>query len=219
MTIKGFILDFDGLIIDTEMVGCRSWAKVFNQYGFPFTIEDWKKAIGTGPSAYDPAQHLSELTHGLVDARSLAEKTWSLIRKINETEPMLPGVLEFLKASQKIGIPMAVASSSDHDWVEELLKKHDIRKYFSAVCTRDDVIKVKPEPELYLLAASKIGVHPSEAIAFEDSPSGLKAAKAAGILCIVIPNAITESMDLSLADRITSSFLELDPEQLLNTYK
>ncbi len=215
MALKGIIFDFDGLIIDTEMPGCNAWAELFNQHGFSFTIEDWKKAIGTGPSAYDPAQHLSQLTNGLLDPLVIQEQTLDRARELIELQPMLPGVLDFLIAAQRLGFPMAVASSSNREWVEGYLTKLDIRKYFKVVCTSNDVTNVKPDPELFLLAAKRLGISPSEAVIFEDSPNGIKAAFAAGIPCIAIPNDITKSMDLSLATKIIDSFQHLNPQALI----
>lgn len=211
MALKGIIFDFDGLIIDTEMPGCNAWAELFNQHGFSFTIEDWKKAIGTGPSAYDPAKHLSDLTNGLLDADTIQKQTLARTRELIELQPMLPGVLDFIIAAERLGLPMAVASSSNREWVEGYLSKLGIRKFFKVVCTSNDVTNVKPDPELFLLAAKKLGIAPAEAVIFEDSPSGIRAAKAAGIPCIAIPNDITKSMDLSLATKVVNSFLELDP--------
>lgn len=219
MALKGIIFDFDGLIIDTEMPGCNAWAELFNQHGFSFTIEDWKKAIGTGPSAYDPARHLSELTNGRLDAEIIQKQTLTRTRELIELQPMLPGVLDFIIAAERLGLPMAVASSSNREWVEGYLAKLGIRKFFQVVCTSNDVTSVKPDPELFLLAAKKLGIAPEEAVIFEDSPSGIKAAKAAGIPCIAIPNDITKSMDLSLASRIVNSFLELDLQELINPTK
>jgi len=219
MALKGIIFDFDGLIIDTEMPGCNAWAELFNQHGFSFTIEDWKKAIGTGPTAYDPSIHLSRLTKGKLDPQVIQEQTLSRTRELIELQTMLPGVLDFIIASEQLGLPMAVASSSNREWVEGYLSKLGILKYFKVICTSDDVANVKPDPELFLLAAKKLGIAPTEAIIFEDSPSGIRAAKAAGIPCIAIPNDITKTMDLSLATRIVNSFLDLDPLELINSAK
>ena len=218
MTLKGIIFDFDGLIIDTEMPGCNAWAELFNQYGFSFTIEDWKKAIGTGPSAYDPGLHISELTNGRVDAVTVKEKTLIRTRQLIETQPILPGVLEFIQSASSKNIPLAVASSSNREWVEGYLSKRHIREYFSVVCTSDDVTLVKPDPALYLLAAQNLNLQPSEIIVFEDSPSGIRAAKEAGMYCIAIPNDITISMDLSLADKVVSSFTEVNINSLQDLF-
>jgi putative hydrolase of the HAD superfamily len=219
MALKGIIFDFDGLIIDTEMPGCNAWAELFNQHGFSFTIEDWKKAIGTGPTAYNPASHLSQLTQGRLDPQVIQKQTLARVRELIESQPILPGVLDFIIGAERLGLPMAVASSSNRDWVEGYLLKLGIRKFFKVVCTSDDVTNVKPDPELFILATKNLGIDPSEAIIFEDSPNGIRAAKAAGISCIAIPNDITKSMDLSLATRVVNSFLELDPHDLINLNK
>ena len=218
MTFKGMIFDFDGLILDTEMPGCNAWAEVFNQYGFSFTVEDWKLAIGTGPTAYDPAVHINRLTGGSLDPVALREKTKLRTQELIESQPILPGVVGFIKTSWQLRIPMAVASSSNRNWVEGYLSKLGLRQYFSVVCTSDDVRNVKPDPELFLLSANRLRLQPSETIVFEDSPSGIRAAKSAGTYCIAIPNEITKTMDLSLADRIATSFLELDPASLLASH-
>jgi putative hydrolase of the HAD superfamily len=216
MVLKGIIFDFDGLIIDTEIPGCNAWAELFNQHGFAFTVEDWKKAIGTGPSAYNPATHLSQLTNGLLDPQVIQEQTLARTHELIELQPILPGVLDFIIEADRLGLPMAVASSSNREWVEGYLTKLDIRKYFKVVCTSNDVTNVKPDPELFILAAKKLGIATSEAIIFEDSPNGIKAASAAGIACIAVPNDITKSMDLSMATKIVDSFLDINPQMLIN---
>ena len=215
MFIKGFIFDFDGLIIDTETPGCTAWAELFQQYGFTFTAEDWKKAIGTGPSAYDPARHLHKLTNGEVNPQAANKVSLNRARELIEMQPILPGVLEFLRNVEKMKLPMAVASSSNRAWVEGYLEKLKLLQFFKTVCTSDDVKAVKPDPELFLLAASRLALDPSEVIVFEDSPNGIRSAKAAGMVCIAVPNKITADMDLSMADGIVCSFIELDPVELI----
>lgn len=215
MVIKGFIFDFDGLIIDTEMPGCTAWSELYQQYGFTFTAEDWKKAIGTGPSAYDPARILFDLSNGEVDPKFSNKFTLNRARELIEMQPILPGLLDFLRKSESMKIPMAVASSSNRAWVEGYLEKLKLTQFFKTICTSDDVKAVKPDPELFLLAASRLRLDPSEVIVFEDSPNGVKSAKASGMVCIAIPNEITIDMDLSIADKIVSSFIELDPVELI----
>lgn len=219
MALKAFIFDFDGLIIDTEMPCCNAWIELFNQYGFLFTIEDYQKIIGTGHDLYDPSKHLSQLINGLLSPQEILELNRSRTRQLLDSQPMLPGVLDFIIASKQISLPLAMASSSNREWIEGYLVKLDIRKYFDVVCTSNDVQNVKPCPDLFLLAAQKLGIDPTDALIFEDSHNGIKAAHAAGIRCIAIPNDITKSTDLSLAFRIVDSFLDLDPQQLINSTK
>ncbi|MCX6054844.1 MAG: HAD family hydrolase [Chloroflexi bacterium] len=214
MTLKGFIFDFDGLILDTEKPGCFAWQELFNQNGFPFTQEDWKKTIGTGPSAYDPAEHLSRLLNYSLDPIMLREKSIIRAKSLIAEQPLLPGVLEFIQKSDEIGLKMGVASSSNRLWVEDHITRLGLMPYFQVICTADDVRMVKPDPELYLLALDQLDLNYSEAIVFEDSPNGISAAKSAGIYCIAIPNEITITMDISQADRIVESFLDLNPQDL-----
>lgn len=215
MALKGFIFDFDGLILDTEVPGCNAWVELFDQHGFTFTVEDWKKAIGTGPSAYDPGLHLHQLTGGRVDAETLNQASFVRSLELVKGQPILPGVEDFIQASLDAGLVLAVASSSPRSWVEGHLTRLGLRQFFKVVCTADDVSEVKPSPELFLLAASKLGVTSSEVIVFEDSPNGITAARRAGMFCVTIPNEITLTMDVSHANRRVTSFLELDPVQLV----
>jgi putative hydrolase of the HAD superfamily len=215
MALKGIIFDFDGLIIDTEMPCCNAWMELFEQYGFQFTIDDYRKIIGTDTNFYDPSKHLSQLINGLISPQEILEQNRTRTRILLELQPMLPGVLNFIISSNRLGLDMAIASSSNREWIEGYLTRLGIRKYFKIVCTSNDVQKVKPDPELFLLAAKKLEIDPLDAIIFEDSPNGIKAAKAAGITCIAIPNDITRNMDLSLASRIVDSFLDLDPQKLI----
>lgn len=219
MTIRGLIFDFDGLLIDTEMPGCNAWSESFAKYGFRFTVEDWKKAIGAGPSAYDMAEHLKQLTNGLVDPQTIRKQTLVRTKELIQLQPLLPGVTDFLEAARAMALPMAVASSSERSWVEGYLTSLQIRQFFSAVCTADDVQNVKPAPDLFLLAAARIGIQPGEAIVFEDSPHGIAAAKAAAMFCVAIPNEITTTMDLSSANLIVESFNSLNLVNLLKSIK
>ena len=219
MALKGIIFDFDGLIIDTEMPCCNAWTELFGQYGFIFTIEDYQKIIGTGLDYYDPSKHLSQLINGLVSPQEILELNRSRTLQLLDSQPMLPGVLDFIISVNRLGIPLALASSSSREWIEGYLLKLNIRKYFDVVCTSNDVENIKPFPDLFLLAAQKLGIDPSEALIFEDSQNGVKAAKAAGIPCIAIPSDITRSTDLSLATRIVDSFMDLDIQELINSAK
>ena len=212
MKFLGFIFDFDGLILDTEMPRFTAWQEEFAKLGFPLTFRDWWKTIGTGPSAYDPAEHLYELTEGRVDPEALNSSANVRADELVASAHLLPGVEDFIRSAAEAGMPMAVASSSDHDWVIGHLTRFNMLPYFKAVFTAHDVENVKPDPELYLIATNKLALPTSSILAFEDSPNGIKAAKAAGLHCLAVPNRITSEMDLSSADLIVESFTGLHPE-------
>lgn len=215
MQAKGFIFDFDGLILDTESPQFVIFHDEFAKYGVTFTYQDWWKVIGTGFAEYNPFDHLARLAgdhhdsayfHEMID-RQIAEK-------LDQTQPF-PGVVRFIQEARRLNIPMAVASSSECSWVRGQLKRIGLLDSFSSVITSDDVSQVKPDPELYLAAASSLKLQPAECIAFEDSLNGIKSAKAAGIYCIAIPNEITLEMPLHMADQIVHSFNDLRLQDLL----
>jgi len=215
MPITGFVFDFDGLILDTEIPQFTAWQEVFSLHGFPLTYRDWWKTIGTGPSAYNPSLHLYELTGGKIDIKEVKSKISDRIQELMEASRPLPGVEEFITLAYVQNIPMAVASSSDREWVITNLQKYGLRQYFKFVFCAEDVAEVKPNPALYQLALKALNLSPENALAFEDSPNGIKAAKSAGMTCYAIPNLITREMDLTLADAIYSSFTQFHPSDFL----
>jgi HAD superfamily hydrolase (TIGR01509 family) len=216
MTITGFIFDFDGLIIDTEMPRFNAWQEIFTENGFSFTLEAYLKIIGTDTRAasYDPAQDLSERTHGRLSREEITaweiEKSTEMIRH----QPLLPGVESFIHQAYDRGIIMAIASGSVSEWVEPFLEQHNLSTYFQKILTRRDVEFIKPHPAVYQLAVQKLGISPLTTIAFEDSLNGLKAAKAAGLYSVAVPNQITRHTDLSIADKIVDSFEQLSIDDL-----
>ena len=113
-----------------------------------------------------------------------------------------------------LGLPVAVASSSSLEWVGPWLTRHGLRDLVSVVCTRNDVQRVKPAPDLFLLAAERLGIAPPECVVFEDSPNGLAAAHAAGMWAIAVPSPLTCALEfpaphLTLASLATRTLAEL----------
>ena len=218
MALRGLIFDFDGLILDTEVPGFTAWKEIFAQYDLPFTHEHWHQAIGTGPSAYDPAFDLCSQVKEPLDAEVIRQMQLARAHEILIDVPILPGVLEFIKKARQIGIRMAVASSSPRNWVMAHLSRLDLVKYFDFILTSEDVDKVKPQPDLFLLALSKLKISPDEAVVFEDSPNGITAARTAGIFVIAVPNDITRLMNTSHANLEVPSFTEIDLDQLIKQF-
>ena len=107
-----------------------------------------------------------------------------------------------------MGLGRAVASSSSCGWVNGWLERHGIRDLVDVVVARDDVRKVKPDPELFLLAASRLAVAPGACVVFEDSPNGMRAALAAGMRCVAVPNALTRPLARPGVDLVLESLAE-----------
>ncbi|MNI11079.1 Phosphorylated carbohydrates phosphatase [compost metagenome] len=135
--------------------------------------------------------------------------------KLMEVEAIRPGILDYLDKAKAVGLKIGLASSSSRVWVDQYLKQLDIAHYFDCIRTADNVKKVKPDPELYLQTLECLGVEAQEAIAIEDSPNGAKAAEAAGMHCVAIPNSITQFLEFGLVNYRLISLADLEFDELL----
>jgi HAD superfamily hydrolase (TIGR01509 family) len=208
------LFDFDGLILDTETPILEAWQAAYRRHGCELGIEVWQHALGTA-NGFDPFAHLCELTGAAIDREALLaqiqEQNWAHCEK----QELLPGVEDVLDDAEALGLRIAVASSSSVGWVERWLTKHAIRERFGAVCGRDHVAHVKPAPDLYLLAAERLGIPPAACLVLEDSPNGMRAARAAGMRCVAVPNALTRQLALPEPDLVVSSLAERPLAELL----
>lgn len=212
--LKGIIFDFDGVLLETEMPRYLSWKSIFHDFGFSLTIEQWQQGVGTGPTAFDPAALLHTLTGEKVKPEISQLTADQLALKLVKEQPTLPGVREFISAARDAGLKLAVASSSNRDWVVGNLERIGLYSLLEAVCTAEDVDLVKPDPALYLLALEQLSLSASDCVAFEDSTNGILAAKRAQLKCIAIPNPVTANMDFSGADKIVASFMDVNMQDL-----
>jgi HAD superfamily hydrolase (TIGR01509 family) len=212
--IRAIVFDFDGLILDTEEPIYRSWREVYEAHGEDLPFDRWVQTVGSTDTAFHPQHHLEERL-----GRALTEEVLSR-RKDRRNElilanRVLPGVVDRLDDARGLGLKLGVASSSTQQWVRGHLDRLGILDRFDCVRCRDDVAHAKPEPDLYLAVAECLRVLPEEALAIEDSPNGVAAAKRAGMACVAIPNSITASLDLSHADLVLNSLSEMTVAGLL----
>ena len=201
------VLDFDGLIVDTETPIFEAWLAAYRRRGQPLGLEEWQHALGTH-GGFDPLEHLDALLGGTLDREAVLAEVKEATAAGCEGRPLLPGVLPLLRDARALGLGRAVASSSSCGWVDGWLRRHGIRELLDVVVARDDVRKVKPDPELFLLAASRLGVDPASCVVFEDSPNGMRAALAAGMRCVAVPNALTRPLARPAVDLVLESLAE-----------
>jgi HAD superfamily hydrolase (TIGR01509 family) len=201
------IFDFDGLILDTETPILEAWQAVYREHGCELGIDVWQHALGT-VNGFDPFRDLAERTGITVDREALLariqERNWAQC----ECQPLLPGVVDVLDSARDLGMKAAVASSSPHEWLNRWLGKHCILDRFGTLCAREDVARVKPEPDLFLLAAQRLAVAPEACVVLEDSPNGIRAARRAGMKCVAVPNGLTRQLSLPDPDLVLSSLAE-----------
>jgi len=129
---------------------------------------------------------------------------------------VLPGIVEYLEDADRLGLRVGIASSSSRNWVLGHLERLGLSDRWECIRCWGDVERAKPWPDLYLAVLDHLGVPPSEALAFEDSPNGIAAAKAAGMICVAVPNPLTDALDLSKADVRLGSLAEMPLPELLD---
>jgi HAD superfamily hydrolase (TIGR01509 family) len=213
--IKAVIFDFDGLILDTEIPIFRAWQEIFERHGCELTLDSWADYIGRSPETFDPCEKLEACLAHPVDRDKLHREQMEHEAKLIAAESVLPGVTETLGSAKRLGLKLGVASSSSRDWVIGHLARLGLAGFFDCIRCSDDVERTKPAADLYLAVLRALELQPEEAFALEDSPHGVSAAKAAGLFCVAVPNALTKSFSFDHADLVLSSLEEIPLEELL----
>lgn len=209
------IFDFDGLLVDTETAVLASWRETFAEFGLELPMAVWHQVIGTHTTA-QVMFDLLEAHAGPLDRVAYRAKSKARVLAMLESEGTRPGVAEYLDDAAALGLRLGVASSSSAEWVEGHLARLGLRERFDTVVTGDR-FPAKPRPDLYLAALAAVGA--DAAVAFEDSPNGLAAAKAADLHCVAVPNAITAVLDFGQADLVLSSFTDKSLKEVLLALK
>jgi HAD superfamily hydrolase (TIGR01509 family) len=198
--IDAVVFDFDGLVLDTEVPVYLSWCAAFVAHGAaPPTIEEWSATIGTADDV-DMHAWLADRADRPIDRDAMDESRRAHRDALLEVEVVRPGVLAWLAEADAAGLGLAIASSSPADWVDEHLARLELRERFATVVNAGGVLRGKPAPDVYVEACARLGVEPAHALAVEDSPNGIAAAKAAGLWCVNVPNDMTTALDRSAAD-------------------
>jgi HAD superfamily hydrolase (TIGR01509 family) len=217
MAVRAFLFDFDGLILDTEYASRAGWEWLYREHGHELPADLWATLVGTTHAPWDPMSHLEELVGERLEREALNERRYAHELALIEAEELRPGIAEYLAAAQQHELKRAIVSSSTRAWVDMHLERLEEAVGWDAICTADrDPARAKPSPTLYLEALDLLDVAAPEAVAFEDSPNGVLAAKAAGIFTVAIPNEVTRDLGLEEAgaDIVLDSLADLPPETL-----
>jgi HAD superfamily hydrolase (TIGR01509 family) len=213
--IKALLFDFDGTLVDTESVDLRSWREVFDAHGVVLPVERFALRIGTltGP---DELNELDALLTVPCDREAVTVARHRRELELLELEPLRPGVEDYLEDASARGILIGIVSSSSRGWIDRNLQRLGLLdRWAIVVCADGDTTRCKPSSALYLEALKALGIEADEAIAIEDSPNGILAARAAGVFCVAVPNDVTSALDFSQADLVIGSFEELPLAELL----
>ena len=219
MPIRAFLFDFDGLILDTETAARAGWAWLYQRHGHELPEEKWATLVGTRAADWNPMDHLEELVGASLERETLDKERFAHEMTLIEAEELRPGIAEYLAEATRRGLKCAIVSSSSRDWIHMNLARLERAVGWDAIVAADhDASRAKPRPDLYLETLGLLGVDASEAIAFEDSVNGIRAAQAAGIFCVAIPNPVTRDFALDEADLLLGSLAELPPGDLLSRF-
>ena len=214
--IQAVIFDFDGLILDTEAPEFQTWQEIYQAHGCELLLEVWATGLGTSADAFDPCTHLEAQLGRLIDREVIQQRRRQRYHELLGAKAVLPGVREYIAEAKRLGLYLGVASSSSREWVVGHLTELGLYAYFDCIKCRDDVPRVKPDPALYQAVVETFRLQPYQAVALEDSPNGITAAKRAGLFCVAVPNPLTRQLSLAHADLLAGSLADLPLQQLLD---
>jgi HAD superfamily hydrolase (TIGR01509 family) len=210
--VQAVLFDFDGTLWDSETAVFEVMRDLYRAHGHDLSIETWSQAVGT-LDAFDPYVVLHELTDAGFDLDAVRGETEERIREAARQVTVRPGVDAFLRQVDAAGMRRALVSSDTRTWVRTNLEHLGWSDGWAAIVCADGVVEhSKPAPYLYLAALGALGIPASSAFAIEDSPKGIRAAKAAGLACVCVPNEVTARFDVSEADMVYPSFEGLSLE-------
>jgi HAD superfamily hydrolase (TIGR01509 family) len=215
--IKALIFDFDGLILETEFCDYEAWRQTLGACGADFPQSLYAKAIGSSfaDQGVDPYAILEKHLGQPVDRAAIKAEHYALMCTLVDAQPIQPGVEAIIEDAKRMGLKLAVASSSPRRWIDQHLGRLGMLGRFDVIKTADDVERVKPNPALFLAALDALQIGSHEAIVFEDSPNGVTAARRAGIFTVAVPTDMTASLDLSHADLRVNSLAEMSLGEII----
>ncbi len=213
MMYKACLFDLDGVLVDTAIYHFQAWKNLGKQFGYELTEEQNEQLKGV--SRVESLNKILDWANYTATqeekAAWLIEKNEDYLRLISNMNPseILPGVLEFLEQIKSLGYKIALGSASKN--AEIILEKTKLISWFDLIIDGNKVSKSKPDPEVFLKGAERLGLAPESCIVFEDAQAGVEAAKAGQMKAIGIGDAST----LFLADKIIPNFIGVNAAELL----
>lgn len=218
--IRSVIFDMDGTIFNTEHIYFECYRKAAAEMGLDFTFELF--AQGVGISREEANKFIKQYFGQQTDTEHLQNRTYELVEEYLQRGgeiPFMPGAQEVLAFFYKRGLRLGLASSNMRRWVDFYLEKKELSHYFCAITTCEDVTHLKPNPEVYLRTAAKLGEDPRNCLVFEDSVAGATAAIHAQMRTCMVPNIKQpDSFVRQHAFKIYKSLVEVpaDVDELLS---
>ena len=206
--IRAVIFDMDGLMVDSEPLHTEATSLFFQRLGLTFNLDHRPDLVGRKTvESLAILKQKYNLDMALEDI--FREREGIFLELVRQKLQMRPGLEILLRRLKDAGYPLALASSGYRAYVNLVLEKFHLWDFFQTLVTGDEAQEGKPSPEIFLLAAKRLGVPPTLCLVLEDSEHGVVAAKRAGMQCIAVPNSVTQGRDFSLADVVVCSLEEV----------
>ena len=209
MSEIGVIFDMDGVLVDSAEDHFTSWQAVARELGRDLTREQFAHSFGRRSS--EIIHHHFAVADSAEIARIDARKEHIYRDLIRGRVPAMPGAIELVRGLHCAGLRLAVGSSGPPENIRLVCEEMNLTGWMSAIITGMDVERGKPDPQVFLVAASRMGLPANRCVVIEDAPAGVEAARRAGMKCIALTGS-HEAAALSVADRIVNSLLKLSPD-------
>jgi beta-phosphoglucomutase len=212
------IWDVDGTLVDTAELHFAAWERMAAEMGRSFTRDDFAATFGRRNPEIIRFLFQTEFTDA--EVLDIGERKEGYYRSAAEAGVhLLPGVRELLDGLQASGVRQAVGSSAPRGNLDLILRITGSREFFEAIVGMEDTRRGKPDPEVFLVAAKKLGVPPDRCVVFEDAVAGVEAAKAAGMKCVAVTfvgHHSEEKLRAAGANRVVHSFAEVTADDVLD---
>ena len=191
------------------MPAFQSWTEIYREHGHDLPRDRWLEYIGREAGWFDALSHLESLVGTPFDRDSVRKRREERKTQLMADLDVMAGIRDYISEGRRLGLRLGIASSSPRSYVSAHLDRIGLADGWDAIVCREDAPRAKPAPDLYLRAVELLGVAPGEALALEDSPNGIAAAKDAGLWVVAVPNDLTASGDLTRADCRVATCAEL----------
>ena len=213
-SIEAIIFDMDGVLTDSEPLINAAAIRMFREMGLEVRPEDFTPFVGAGENRYIGG--VAEKYGRVIDIAAAKKRTYDIyLQLVPQSLRAFPGAVEFVRACRRAILKTALASSADEVKIQANLRKINLPpEGWDAIVTGEDVAHPKPQPEIFLAAARKLGVGPDKCCVVEDALNGIRAAKAAGMRCVAVAQTFPADR-LDQADLVRPSIAEVTLEDLI----
>lgn len=212
--IKAFVFDMDGVIIDSEPIHLEVAVEAMRSFGGEPAEHELYEFVGVTNKAMWSTLKERHKLDATLEQLMARHQEYKMKRFSQENIEPIDGISDLLKKAVDRGLKIALATSSPRYFAEHILNNMGLMPCFDVLVTADDITRSKPDPEIYLKAAERLGVSPDFCVAVEDAELGIQSAKAAGMRVIAFQNPNSGRQDTSMADYVVSSVRDIDPDRL-----